>query len=173
MGSSKVQQTVLGGPTNLQVVSVGPFFSGTGAPESPVNSLVVAAYTSIIDFTAVGAVYSFVVPVKLAGYYFSGQRYNVLFTALTGTATVGLTFSIGNDASNLNIVASTTLSTASLNTSAGIGAPIQLSNTAAINISATLVDAGTEIKFKVITPVSTSGTCAGRMVVFGTFVPTT
>lgn len=128
--------------------------------------------TAKIDLTAASATYSFgPSALKFPGFYFVGQRYNFVFTSLTGTSTTGLTFGVGNDGSNVNVVASSALSTTTLNTAAGIGAPILASNTAAINVGAIIADTTTEVKFKVITPVVTGGTAVARLCMVGQLVP--
>jgi hypothetical protein len=132
-----------------------------------------AGYTAQIDFTAAGAVYNVSLP-KRTGYYFIGQRYNILWEAASGTCTTGPTFSAGNDVNNANTVASTSITAASINTTVSQGVPAAVSNTAAINTGATgiLVDAGTQFGFKIITPAAGTGgfTLKGKFVVVGQFV---
>lgn len=131
----------------------------------------VAAYTNVIDFTVAGATYSYVQPLVKPGFLFVGGQLRIVFATLTGTASVGLTYSSGNDASFLNIAAVATLSTATLNAGAAAGAPIVLAAVNAVNTAVPIIDATTEIKAKIVTPITTSGVATGRIVVFGTWVP--
>lgn len=128
------------------------------------------AYTDKIDFTAASATYSFIQPLVKSGFLFVGQLAMVMSTAITGTASVGLTLSAGNDASFANVLVSTAITTVAINAAAA-HVPCVTSQVFSNNSGSPALDATTEIKMKVITPVTTSGTCVGRLVLLGTWVP--
>lgn len=114
MGSSVVQQPVVGGPAHALPASIAAFL----AP-ADMSSIASSAYHLDIDATTLGDK-GVIIPAR-AGMAFVISRYSNMVVAATGTSTTAPSFGYGAVASSFNeIIGSVSqLSTAQINVGAG------------------------------------------------------
>lgn len=129
------------------------------------------AVTPIVDMTATQSGISFTPKLQRAGYYFVLAGGAMVFTSYAGTATSSAVWGVGNDATFINVVQATTMTSSNLNIF-GPFFPIDASNAGPGNPS-TLVDAATEIKFKSTTAVTGVTAFTARYIVNGFWIPKT
>lgn len=131
----------------------------------------VSATSPLLDMTATGSAVSFIVPVKLAGFYFVASTATlVLLGTYAGTATASLVVSAGNDAGQSNVIAGSqlTITSSNLNTFAPFAPIPGVSSTGPT--AGVMVDGGTEVTLKWA---AVTGVTAGhfRVVMRGTWIP--
>lgn len=108
------------------------------------------------------------------GWYFLGVRFAFEILSLTGSASGSLVFSVGNDASHVNIIpaASGTITSGGINALTGASAPPVIGSFNNLGGGGTLVDNATPIVVKIATAPTGVTVMKIRLILYGTWIST-